>query len=125
MLYASSMRNVLPAIHAALVVAGLIAADVPHAQEAGPTSPRNYKPQPLNLQKEKLGTEAYATSARARMKAGDCAGALTSFDAALRTSDEDPTLFRDRGICHEQLGHPYPAIDDYRSYLTAVPGAQD
>ena len=32
---------------------------------------------------------------------------------------------RDRGICHEQLGQPYPAIDDYRTYLAAAPDAQD
>jgi hypothetical protein len=62
--------------------------------------------------------------ARARMRNGDCAGALDAFDAAIAHSI-DPTLRRDRGLCHEQLGHPYPAIDDYRAYLTAEPDAPD
>ncbi len=38
---------------------------------------RHYKPQPLNLHKEQLGTAAYAADARKRMAAGDCEGALT------------------------------------------------
>jgi hypothetical protein len=63
-------------------------------------------------------------AAEQRMKSGDCAGALDEFDAALRTST-DPKLLRDRGACHEKLGHPYPAIDDYRAYLTARPNAAD
>jgi hypothetical protein len=58
------------------------------------------------------------------MRNGDCDGALQAFDAALRTLT-DPTIFRDRGICHEQLGHVYPAIDDYRVYLTEQPEAPD
>ncbi|HTB76507.1 MAG TPA: tetratricopeptide repeat protein [Polyangiaceae bacterium] len=86
---------------------------------------RRYKPQPLNLHKEQLGTPAYASDARRKMAAGDCEGALTSFDAALRTSTTDPTLYRDRGLCHEKLDHPYPAIDDYREYLTDAPDAPD
>ena len=86
---------------------------------------RHYKPQPLNLRREQLGSTAYAADARKRMAGGDCEGALTSFDAALRTANEDPTLYRDRGLCHEKLGHPYPAIDDYREYLTDAPDAPD
>ncbi len=86
---------------------------------------RHYKAQPLNLHKEQLGTTAYAADARKRMAAGDFEGALTAFDAALRTDSEDPTLYRDRGLCHEKLGHPYPAIDDYREYLTDAPEAPD
>jgi tetratricopeptide (TPR) repeat protein len=61
---------------------------------------------------------------RARMSKGDYAGALEAFDAALRTST-DPVLHRDRGLCHEQLGHPFPAMDDFRYYLTALPDAPD
>jgi hypothetical protein len=80
--------------------------------------------QPLILQKEQLGTEAFASVARARMRNGDCAGAVEAFDEALKHSI-DPALRRDRGLCHEQLGHPYPAIDDYRAYLTAEPDAPD
>ncbi len=59
-----------------------------------------------------------------RMRAGDCATAIEAFDAALRTS-LDPQLYRDRGKCHEKLGHPFPAIDDYRAYLTGRPNAPD
>jgi len=61
---------------------------------------------------------------RTRMAKGDCVGALEAFDAALRTSF-DVTVRRDRGLCHEQLGHPFPAIDDLRAYLTALPDAPD
>ena len=61
---------------------------------------------------------------RMRMAKGDCAGALEAFDAAVRTS-VDPSVRRDRGLCHEQLGHPFPAIDDFRVYLTAMPDAPD
>jgi hypothetical protein len=83
-----------------------------------------YRLQPLNLHREALGTDAFATAARARMRNGDCAGALDDFDLALQTST-DPTLNRDRGLCHERLGDPYPAIDDYRVYVTAAPDAAD
>ncbi len=58
------------------------------------------------------------------MGKGDYAGALEAFDAALRTS-MDVTVHRDRGLCHEQLGHPFPAMDDFRIYLAAVPDAVD
>lgn len=63
-------------------------------------------------------------AARARARAGDCAGALAAFDAAIEKTIE-PSLRRDRGLCHEKLGHPYPAIDDYRAYLHAAPEAAD
>ncbi len=62
--------------------------------------------------------------ARARMAKGDYAGALEAFDAAMRTSF-DPRVRRDRGLCHEQLGHPFPAMEDFRVYLAAVPDAPD
>ena len=65
-----------------------------------------------------------ADAGRSRARAGDCKGALDLFDAALRTST-DPTLHRDRGFCHEQLNQPFPAIDDYRSYLVAYPEGPD
>lgn len=80
--------------------------------------------QPLVLQKEQLGSTSFAVAARARMRNGDCAGALDAFDAAIAHSI-DPTLQRDRGLCFEQLGDPFPAIDDYRAYLTAEPDAPD
>jgi hypothetical protein len=83
-----------------------------------------YRLQPLNLHREALGTDAFAAAARARMRNGDCKGALDDFDLALQ-STLDPTLYRDRGLCHERLGDPYPAIDDYRVYVTASPDAAD
>lgn len=75
------------------------------------------------LRREEAGG-ADATVARQRARAGDCAGALPAFDNAVNLTIE-PTLRRDRGLCHEKLGHPFPAIDDYRSYLTARPDAPD
>src|SRR5258708_26995570 len=86
--------------------------------------PGKYKAQPLNMRREKLGSEGLGDVARTRVKNGDCAGAIDVFDEAIRTSTE-PALRRDRGLCHESLGHPYPAIDDYRAYLTAQPDARD
>ena len=83
-----------------------------------------YHLQPLNLRREALGTDAFAAAARARMRNGDCAGALDDFDLALQSA-VDATLNRDRGLCHERLGDPYPAIDDYRVYVTAAPDAAD
>lgn len=65
-----------------------------------------------------------AEAARAKAAAGDCKGALDSFDEALRRSI-DPTLYRDRGACHEKLGDVFPAIDDYRTYLSQSPNAPD
>jgi len=67
---------------------------------------------------------AAADAARARVVAGDCKGALDLFDEALRTN-VDPVLRRDRGACHELLGNVFPAIDDYRAYLAAMPDAAD
>jgi hypothetical protein len=66
-----------------------------------------------------------ANAARERMNAGDCAGALDKFDQALEEQRNEPTLYRDRGSCHDRLGQPYPAIEDYRSYLTMAPDAPD
>jgi hypothetical protein len=83
-----------------------------------------YHLQPLNLRKPTLGTEGFAAAARERMRKGDCLGALDGFDLALQSSI-DPTLNRDRGLCQERLGNPYPAIDDYRVYVTAHPEAAD
>jgi hypothetical protein len=67
---------------------------------------------------------ADAQTARARARAGDCAGALPAFDVAVRATI-DPTLRRDRGLCHDKLNHPHPAIEDYRAYLLLRPEATD
>ena len=74
--------------------------------------------------RDEVQNSGNAERARARVRQGDCAGALDLFDAALRTS-LDPSVKRDRGLCHEELGQPYPAIEDYRAYLTASPNAKD
>jgi hypothetical protein len=94
-----------------------------HAGSKGP-NPAGTGIDTFNLQRKSLSTERFAITARERMKQGDCEGALNAFDQALNES-VDPTLNRDRGMCHEQLGHPYPAIDDYQAYLTNAPDAPD
>jgi hypothetical protein len=65
-----------------------------------------------------------AQAGRERMKAGDCASAIDAFDEALRHS-VSATVRRDRGLCHEKLGHTAPAIDDFRDYLFRQPNASD
>jgi hypothetical protein len=87
----------------------------PPARAAAPSGPVLIHPDPA--------ADAIALG-RIRMAKGDCAGALEAFDAALRTS-VDVTVRRDRGLCHEQLGQPFPAMDDFRAYLTVVPDAAD
>jgi Tetratricopeptide repeat len=94
------------------------------AQTAPPapgTPPK--KQQKLILTKDTADI-GHGDRARARARAGDCKAALDLYDLALRTSI-DPSLRRDRGLCHEQLGSPYPAIDDYRAYLKDRPNAPD
>jgi hypothetical protein len=106
----------------ALVSTTLVAAlFVPEAANAAP--PRDKSNSQFQLRKDDPGGND-GTVARSRARSGDCAGALPSFDAAIRMTIE-PTLRRDRGLCHEKLGHPYPAMDDYRAYLTARPDAND
>ena len=108
---------------AALALASGTAGAQSQPTPSGP--PDNYqRPTPLVLEKQQLGTTAFALVARSRMRSGDCAGALDVFDAAVNSSI-DPSLRRDRGLCHEQLGHAWAAIDDYRAYLTADPDAPD
>jgi hypothetical protein len=116
-------------VRSVAMAAGMViatAAERASAQRPDPT-PRQgtkYKPTPLNLRREQLGSASLPEAARSRMRSGDCDGALDIFDAALSTY-ADPTLHRDRGLCHEKLGHVYPAIDDYRVYLTESPEATD
>lgn len=96
------------------------------AQPAGGAPPgggRDRSNSQFKLRREEAGGSAGAAG-RAHARAGDCAAALGEFDAALRTSIE-PTLHRDRGLCHEKLGHPYPAAEDFRAYLVARPDAPD
>lgn len=104
----------------------LVAALVPgiaEAQRPASPPPSARSSSQFALRREEAGG-ADATIARQRARAGDCAGALPAFDAAVRVTVE-PTLRRDRGLCHEKLGSPYPAMDDYRAYLVARPDAPD
>jgi hypothetical protein len=105
-------------IAAAVVLAGGGSALAQPSQK--PPAPR-WKATPLNLHQ---GSGNMGDVARSRMRSGDCQGALDAFDSALETSI-DSTLYRDRGICHEKLGHPYPAIADYQAYLTSNNEAPD
>jgi hypothetical protein len=68
--------------------------------------------------------QAAAASARALAAQGQCDKALGAYDVALH-STIDMSIRRDRGLCHEALGHPYPAMDDYRAYLAWKPDAPD
>jgi hypothetical protein len=110
---------------AAVVLAIVFSTGQAHAQPkpAAPPSGKKDAPQTYSFERNRIGTETAAV-ARARFAAGDCAAALDAFDEALRHSVE-PTLYRDRGQCHEKLGHVFPAIDDYRAYLSAAPDAKD
>ena len=110
-------------ILSSVLVAALAAGAADAAPKgAGPQGPAHSSSQ-FSLRREDAGG-ADAAAARQRARAGDCAGALVAFDAAIRTTIE-PTLRRDRGLCHEKLGDPFPAIEDYRVYLTARPDAPD
>jgi len=99
-----------------------LSAGVADAAPPGPQGPKQSSSQ-FALRREEAGG-VDANTARQRARAGDCAGALKAFDTAINLTIE-PTLRRDRGLCHEKLGHPFPAMDDYRSYLTARPDAPD
>jgi hypothetical protein len=92
------------------------------AAHAAPPKPSASRGGPILVQSSAAADTG--AQARAKMAKGDCAAAIDLFDAALRSSI-DASLRRDRGICHERLEQPYPAIDDYRAYLTERPDAPD
>lgn len=100
-----------------------------HRQQSSPASPPSSAAEPrapaLVVTRQRMAERGIVKTARNRMKGGDCAGALDAFDEALQEPGNDATLYRDRGACHDRLGHPYPAIDDYRTYLTMLPDAVD
>lgn len=98
------------------------AAAPPESGRAQPGGPKQSSAQ-FTLRRDEAGG-AEGVAARNKARAGDCAGALPLFDAAVKNTI-DVTLRRDRGLCHEKLGHPYPAIDDYRAYASARPEASD
>lgn len=97
-------------------------AGIASAQPAPPPGTDRSNSQ-FDLRQNRAG-DADATAARGRAAAGDCAGALTLFDSAVKTSQE-PELRRDRGVCHDKLGNKYPALEDLRAYLAAKPNAPD
>lgn len=102
---------------AAVVTLGLLAAaaSTARAEGAKPPATGSY----LTHQ-----TSATVTAARARAAAGDCKTALDLFDQAIEATI-DPTLHRDRGLCHEKLGNVFAAVEDFRFYLTNAPSAPD
>jgi hypothetical protein len=69
--------------------------------------------------------ETDAATARRLSSIGRCDEALAPFDAAIESRSGEASLRRDRGACHERLGHPAPAIEDYRAYLSMEPSAPD
>jgi hypothetical protein len=119
------MRRGCVAFLASSCVAGALFVTLP----AGAQQPKGAAAGPsrssaqFTLRREEPGGPD-AQAARSRARAGDCAGALGSFDAAIKNTI-DPTLRRDRGLCHEKLGNRFPAIEDYRAYLVAQPDAPD
>ena len=120
------LRNVGIVVPATFLVSvlsvGVAFAAPPGPGPAPPNGPKQSSSQ-FALRREEAGG-ADANSARQRARAGDCQGALPAFDNAINLTVE-PTLRRDRGLCHEKLGHPFPAIDDYRAYLAGKPDAPD
>jgi len=112
-----------PFILASVCFLGLATSRSAEAQPATPSSQKDRSNSQFMLRRGDAGG-ADSQVARGRARAGDCAGALTAFDGAIAATIE-PTLRRDRGLCHEKLGNPYPAIEDYRAYLTALPEAPD
>lgn len=101
----------------------LLATAPAFAQRAAPAAGPSRSSAQFTLHRDEAGG-AESNAARQKARAGDCAGALPQFDAAIRVTIE-PTLRRDRGLCHEKLNDPFPAIDDYRAYLVARPDAPD
>src|SRR5262249_19802363 len=120
MRFPRSLRRAFIAAACLSPVLAVTSADAaPPAPSGGPSRSSTQ----FTLRREEAGG-ADGQVARQRARGGDCASALPSFDAAIRVTIE-PTLRRDRGLCHEKLNHPFPAIDDYRAYLIARPEAPD
>src|SRR4051812_14980273 len=118
------MRSRKRLLVATTFLLGILSAGVAEAAPpAPPGPPPKQSSSQFAMRREEAGG-ADATVARQRARAGDCAGALPAFDTAIGVTIE-PTLRRDRGLCHEKLDHPFPAMDDYRAYLTARPDAPD
>jgi opacity protein-like surface antigen len=93
-------------------------------QNANPQQKPGSKPVAPGRLTRPTGASRAIDIARARAKGGDCKGALSIFDEAEQKGSE-PALYRDRGACHEKMGHVFPAIDDYRAYLLQRSDAPD
>lgn len=109
-----------------VLLSGLLVADLVAAQGApapGPPAAGAKRDEPFLFSHDRTWVQV-AAAGQARQKQGDCKGAIDAYDEALRSSI-DPKVHRDRGLCHEALNHPYPAVEDYRVYLTAHPDATD
>jgi hypothetical protein len=65
-----------------------------------------------------------AQRARGFVMGGRCDLAIPDYDKAI-ASDPVPALLRERGGCHEKLGHADLAIRDYQAYVAAAPTAAD
>jgi hypothetical protein len=109
-------------VKAGLMFAVALVSGPAFAQKA-PPQPARSRNQPFNLSASDASASS-AARARAKARAEDCAGALPLFDEAIRITIE-PTLRRDRGACHDKLGNPTAALDDYRAYLFARPESSD
>jgi hypothetical protein len=108
---------------AVLFVSALVSSNA-FAQKAPPRAPSpRSRNQSFNMTSSDQAASP-AARARAKARADDCAGALPLFDEAVRLTIE-PTLRRDRGACHDKLGNPTAAVEDYRAYLYARPEASD
>jgi hypothetical protein len=66
-----------------------------------------------------------AQRARSFVVAGQCDLAVPSLDQALALDPGNPELLRDRGACHDRLGHRQAAVADYRAYCAAAPTGVD
>jgi hypothetical protein len=66
-----------------------------------------------------------AQRARGLAVSGRCDLAIASFDRALELQPSRPDLLRDRGACHDRLGHRELAVEDYTAYCDAVPTSPD
>jgi hypothetical protein len=117
------MRSRKRLLVATTLVLSAFSASAADAAPPGPPGQPKQSSSQFALRREEAGG-ADAAVARQRARAGDCAGALPAFDNAINITIE-PTLRRDRGLCHEKLGNVFPAIDDYRAYLTSRPDAPD
>jgi len=72
-------------------------------------------------------SEGHVVAQRARgyAIAGRCDLAIPIFDRAIELEPSQPDLVRDRGACHERLGHRDLAWQDYTAYCDAAGDAAD